>query len=108
MTNGFSSNSVFTRTQPQSITPQRSSSLKTSSGGSKKTSPFEDRVNKITNPTSQNPGSIPKTSPSSQKSIRTEIDKLIDDQKAAENAKNGKTASPNIITPPDFTSKRGA
>ena len=31
-----------------------------------------------------------------------------DAQRAAENAKNGKTASPNVITPPDFTSKRGA
>ena len=31
-----------------------------------------------------------------------------DAQQAAENAKNGKNVSPGVITPPDFTSKRGA
>jgi hypothetical protein len=29
-------------------------------------------------------------------------------QRAVENAKSGKTTAPNVITPPDFTSKRGA
>jgi hypothetical protein len=31
-----------------------------------------------------------------------------DAQKTAKNAGGGKSTAPNVITPPDFTSKRGA
>ena len=30
-----------------------------------------------------------------------------DAQQAAENARNGKNVAPNVVTPPDFISKRG-